>query len=85
MSDHVMSDQENATLFLVHALFGDSWGVQVAAINAFGSEGGFTPGLRLMMTLGSILREQLPQEVREDLVANGRSFLTLMRQAKEGM
>ena len=78
-----MSDEENASLFLVHALTGDSWGVQEAAINVFTPEGGFVPGLRLMMALAEILRTHLPEEVREDLIANTRSFLTLMRQARE--
>lgn len=80
----MMSDQENATLFLVHALTEDSWGVQEAAINVFGSEGGFVPGLRLMLALAEILRTELPDEMRLALVENGRSFLTIMRQASEG-
>lgn len=84
----MMSDQENAALALVHGLAGDtwceSWGMQEAAVNVFGTNGGFGPGLKLMMDAGELLRRYLSEEVRAQLVTDLRGFLADMRLAEEG-
>lgn len=77
-----VSDQENAALTLVHALTGDSWGIQEAAVNTFGSVG-FTAGLQLMINLGTLLREYLPEEVKAQFTVDLRQFLADARAADE--
>lgn len=78
----MMSDQENAALFLVHALMADSWGVQEAAFNVFGDTG-FVPGLRFMLAVAEILRTDLPADAQDGLIDKSRTLLMLMRQARE--